>query len=423
MLALASALPCVLGAPEDRALALGLPFVVLGLGVLVDRLRDAPAGRVDIAAAALLACPGVTIPTWLVLRAEDALQYTRPENQVFEVLNQTAKAGPAATLLVGAALALGVLRGSKATTAVVGLLSAAVWLGASFGASVVVRASFATGAPNWALHLINLTGTPYLGALFGGAIAAIVAHRLRPEVAWAHIGLSAFMCAWLTNPLGTLVEHLSPPAHDVLVPVLPPGPRVVAEVLAPSSADLEGEIARHLRARGFDPGRGWMVKRYRYSRWHLGLRGTLLLALPGTTGRATLDRATDTARDFGANRFVLAGISHNVPAGIADNLFGHPTTELLLDRPPDSTIWGRVRAAGLVDWDATVARPEDRLPYCGLVADPDVSLQDLAWVVRQISRPGASQRCNGVAWAPTSCQPEQPRDADCPAPLHQWQGL
>ena len=412
------ALPTFLAAPEDRALAMGLPAIALALGVILQRVDDRDrAFTVDLICAALLACPGLTAHGWLRLRATDAAAWYFPEQRVLGILEQAGAGGATAGILLGGAVALAALRGRRAVPLVAGMVAAGVWIGAGslVVATLIDHLMYAPPLP--LLLAAAVTAEWGAGAIFGAALAVLASMRSTPgreRVAAAVVG--AGITAACTVPVATLVETLDLPTLPDNLPTALPGPRTVAPLYAPDGAPSADALAALLLASGHPTlTDDWTRRDYPRAPWHRGLRMGVVVALPPDTPRAELDGLARAA--FGQNTFRMAlpGRAEGLPPGLVDHLLGFPTVDLLLDPAPADAHWGTVHADTTVTWDSQ--SPEGSPPPpCALRADPDVTVGTLTTVAFRLSDRSSTERCRGIGWPPARCHPGGAGDPLCPSP-------
>ncbi|MBO84203.1 MAG: hypothetical protein CL927_02500, partial [Deltaproteobacteria bacterium] len=86
---------------------------------------------------------------------------------------------------------------------------------------------------------------------------------------------------------------------------------------------------------------------------------------------------------------------------------------LLLDPPPEDTVWGTLLSDGTIRWDDAVPA-FDTAPHCALRAEATVSVGMLSTALFDIARASRTLRCRGIAWPPPRCHPEGAGDPLCP---------
>ena len=413
---LVGAIPTMLSAPEDRALAIGLPAIALALGYLLGRVDDrGRAYTVDVVTAGLLACPGLAAHGWLRLRALDATAWYPAEQQILGMLEQAGGGGATAGILWGAAVALASLRGRRSIPLVAALVAAGAWIGAgSLAVALLIDQLYVVPAA-WLLACTAVAVEPVAGALVGGTLVAVAARgrgSVREKLGSMLVG--AALTAACTVPVGLLTDTLGAAPSAEAIPAAPIGPRNVALAYAPEGPPSAVDFAELLESTGRSGSpRAWARRTYSKLPWHRGLRVGVVLALPQDTPVADLLDLTAVAHSRNTDRVGLAARAEGVPSGILDNLLGHPTADLLLDAPPADATWGTVHADGSVTWDDAAPRSTPS-PHCALRAAGDTTVGTLTTVVFQVADRTVEVRCNGVGFPPARCHPGGAGDPLCP---------
>jgi len=410
------AVPALLSAPEDRALAIGLPAIALALGYLLNRIvHDRRPYIIDLACAALLTCPGLAMHGWLYARALDASAWYLPEQLVSGLLSQSAAGGATTGVLWGAAIALAALRGLRALPLVTGIATAGLWLGAGSLTLTALLTELYKGPPTLLLYLVDSTINPFIGAIGGGLLVLARTSRTTPRREQiCSVVLGALLTATCTVPLQALVRSLELPKIQTALPITPAGPRTIAPTYEPGGPPSAEDFAAFLNASGH-PGktRPWTPREYPLAPWHLGLRMSAAIALPPDTTRSELDALAAAAWIQNTFRLSLHGRATGGPEGTIDQLLGYPTVDLLLDPAPANAVAGTVHSDGRVTWDTS---PPDASPppHCSLRADADVTVRTLTTVAFRLTNRAARERCRGIGYPPARCHPGGAGDPHCP---------
>lgn len=419
--ALVGGIPAFFGTHEDRSLALGLPVIALGLGVLLKRIDRTQPLLADVASAVLLICPGLAAHGWLRLRALDAMAWYRADLAVIGVLDQAGSSGAGAGLLLGGAVSLAALRGPQAGPLIGAIVAAGTWLGAG-GLSVALLAVSMDPLPPVALLLgVSLTAEGGVGAAWG-AVLAIAGARGIPtntptRTGRALIGatLGAVLCAAATAPVHMLAEQLNLSNPQQNLPAVRPGPRISGRTIQTALGTLTDDLSGALATRGLaqTPNRAWLPTPYPNSAWASGVRLAAVVALPPDAPRTALDAAARVLWDHRVSLLALPGRAEGLPPGIVDDLLGWPTAELLLDAPPVEAAWLDLQADGTI---AGLPALAEQTPVCVLRSSADVTVSLVTRTVLDLTRPADLRpRCLAVAWPPERCHSHGSGDPHCPA--------
>ena len=412
------ALPTLLGAPEDRSLAMGLPTIAVALGVLLRRVDDRDrAYTVDLVCAGLLACPGLASHGWLRLRAFDASSWYFPEQRVLGILEQAGAGGTTAGILWGAAVALAALRGRRAVPLVAAFVTAGAWIGAG-NLSVALLIDQLFTRPSAALTFVTALCAEWgVGAVLGATGAFVASQQVASaRERMVSVGLGALLTGTCTVPVALLADTVDLAPFPGKLPAAPVGPRTIAPVYTSAAAPTEASVADVLVPAGHpEADIPWTPRVYRKSAWHRGLRMGLVVALPPGAPRSWLDTVAASAYRHNTFRIALPGRADGLPPGVMDDLLGWPTVDLLVDPPPASATWGTLHADGSLTWD-DAPPTSDPPPHCALRADADTTVGTITAAAFGLADRTADHRCRGIAWPPVPCHPGGPGLPHCPAP-------